>query len=132
MLQVLSKCSLQTMMEQNIPLQPMGTTWSKSPCPAMEEQTVKQCMKPEGDIAPIELPQEQLWVRATAHGERSTMGQEGFLGPVWSNTRRLGRVVWSYIGAALEEMQMVGSPHVVNLGRMVSNGRDPMWRRDRE
>lgn len=33
-------------------------------------------------------------------------------------------MVWSYITVALEEMQAVGSPHVVNLGRMVSN---PWW-----
>ena len=37
--------------EQAVPLQPMGTTRSRSPCTAMEEPTVQQWMRPGGGTA---------------------------------------------------------------------------------
>ena len=39
------------MVEQAVPLQPMGTTQSRSPCAAMEEPMVQQWMRPEGGTA---------------------------------------------------------------------------------
>ena len=48
------------MEEQAVPLQPMVTTRSRSPCVAMEEPMGQQWMGPEGAHSPWILPQEQL------------------------------------------------------------------------
>ena len=39
------------MEEQSVPLQPMGTTQSRSPCAAMEEPMGQQWMRPKGGTA---------------------------------------------------------------------------------
>ena len=81
------------MEEQAIPLQPTDTTWSRSPCAAMEESTVQQWMRPGGATAHGEPLQEQpgpelqpmgrspQWVRkaggATAGGDLCGAVPEG-------------------------------------------------------
>ena len=48
---------------------------------------------------------------------------------VWGE---LPPVVQTHIGAVLEELLPVGSPHRISLGRMASRRRDPIWSRGRE
>lgn len=45
---------------------------------------------------------------------------------------RVGLVVRSRAGAVLGEVQPVGRPPGINLGRIVFHGRDPTWSRSRE
>lgn len=61
------------MVEQAVPLQPMGATQSRSPRAAMEEPTVQQW--PEGGTAHVQPAQKQCQARAAAHGEESTAEQ---------------------------------------------------------
>jgi len=62
--------------KQAVPLQPMDTTWSRSPHAAMEEATVQQWMRPEGAAVHGDTPQVS-WAGAAAHEQEPTMGQEG-------------------------------------------------------
>jgi len=57
----------------------------------------------------------------------------------WSSAWRVGPVVWSCVGALPEELQPMGSPQRISLGRTASHGMDPRgegaewpWRRGRD
>lgn len=43
------------MEEQSVPLQPMGSVWSRSPCAAIDKPTVKQWMRSDAGTAIWEL-----------------------------------------------------------------------------
>ena len=68
---------------------------------------------------------------AAARGEQPTVGQEGWgswcpQGQVWNSAQRVSPVLQSCAGAALGDLQPVGGPHGISLGKTVSREKGHM------
>lgn len=101
--------------KQAVPLQPMGTTQSRSLCAAMESPFRSAL---GGSCSP--------W-----GGYCGGTGGLGELPPMRGSASRVSPVVFTCAGAVLGELQLVGNPDKVSSGRMASCGRDPTWSRGR-
>lgn len=104
--------------EQAASLQPMGSTWSSSPCAARGGAPVQQWMWPEGGYNP--------WRTSTKTGywpERQLMVGS----PQWS--RRSGRAaaIGTYLGAVFEGWHTMEAPHTLELGWRVTIKEQLKW-----
>jgi len=93
--------------QQPVPLQPTGTIWSRSPHAALEEPMIQQWMWPEGGCSP--------WRVLAGVGPRPELQPTGI-----------------HAWALFEELQSVGGPHRISLGRTASYGGTPCWEEGRE